>query len=186
MTAFEVVGHGLRGMNDMNAETDNRVRECHEALFEEALTHKIIGAFFHVHNRLGHGFLESVYARALERELRKRGLHVAREVATDVYYESEVVGVFRADMLVESRVVVELKASRKLDPADVAQLLNYLRATELELGLLLHFGPRAAFKRLIATNGYLRTNLQRPSAFSVSSAATRPTDDAVAVTRFTP
>jgi GxxExxY protein len=156
------------------------VRECHEGLLEEALTRKIIGAFFHVHTTLGHGFLESVYARALALELSARGLHVAREVTANVYYKGEVVGTFRADMLVESRVVLELKGSRKLDPGDVAQLLNYLRATDLELGLLLHFGPRASFKRLIASNGFVHSTLHpRSSAASASSAA--PPNNAVAV-----
>jgi GxxExxY protein len=154
------------------------VRECHETLLEEALTRKIIGAFYHVHSTLGYGFLESVYRTALELELVGRGLHVAREVVADVYYKDKMVGVFRADILVESRVVLELKTSRKLDPGDVAQLLNYLRATDLELGLLLHFGPRASFKRLIASNDFVRPfDAQRPSASS--TAATFP-DNAVA------
>lgn len=166
-------------MARVNAEkAAQQVRECHEALFEEALTHKIIGAFFEVYRTLGHGFLESVYARALELELAARNLHVAREVATEVRFKGEFVGVFRADMLVESLVVLELKAGRKSDPADVAQLLNYLRATDLELGLLLHFGPRPSFKRLIATNGYSRWSFQRSSVMSASSVA-QPLDNAV-------
>jgi GxxExxY protein len=171
-------------MTRRNADQPSRrVRECHETLLEEALTRKIIGAFFHVHSTLGHGFLESVYAKALERELVGRGLHVAREVAADVYYKGEVVGVFCADMLVESRVVLELKGSRKLDPGDIAQLLNYLRATDLELGLLLHFGPRASFKRLIASNGLFPSVVDpRDSAPSVSSAAAQLPKNAVAVT----
>ena len=157
------------------------VLECHEALFEEALTHKIIGAFFEVYRCLGHGFLESVYAKALELELRARGLHVGREVVTDVKFKGDVVGVFRADLLVESRVVLELKAGRKYDSADVAQLLNYLRSTELELGLLLSFGTRPAFKRVIATNGYNQWVFQRSSVISAPSAAPPLTDDALAV-----
>jgi GxxExxY protein len=171
-------------MTRMNADpSSRRVRECHETLLEEALTRKIIGAFFHVHSTLGHGFLESVYARALELELVGRGLHVAREVAADVYYKGEVVGVFRADMLVESRVVLELKGSRKLDPSDIAQLLNYLRATDLELGLLLHFGPRASFKRLIASNGFVHSGVDpRASAPSAPSAAAQLTENAFALT----
>jgi len=160
----------------------SQVRECHEALFEEALTHKIIGAFFEVYRTLGHGFLESVYAKALELELVARGLHVAREVLTDVKFKGQVIGVFRADMLVESRVVLELKAGRKHDGADVAQLLNYLRSTDLELGLLLHFGPRPSFKRLIATNGYNRWSFQRSSVAPAQSAAPS-TDNAVATPR---
>lgn len=173
-------------MTRMNADRPSRrVRECHETLFEEALTRKIIGGFFHVHTTLGHGFLESVYAKALELELVARGLHVAREVAADVYYKGDVVGVFRADMLIESRVVLELKASRKLEPSDIAQLLNYLRATELELGLLLHFGPRASFKRLIASNGFFHTGVDpRSSVLSAASAAEQLPENALVLTPF--
>lgn len=169
---------------DADEPSRTQVRECHETLLEEALTRRIIGAFFHVHSTLGHGFLDSVYKRALELELLNRGLHVARGVAADVYYKDEMVGVFRADMLVESRVVLEVKASRKLDPGDVSQLLNYLRATDLELGLLLHFGPRASFKQLIASNDFVRPfGPPRPSA---SSAGTSFPDHAVAVTPLRP
>jgi GxxExxY protein len=169
-------------MTQTDADRSSRhVRECHEALFEEALTHKIIGAFYEVYRTLGHGFLESVYATALELELVARGLHVAREVVTDVFFKGQLVGVFRADMLVESRVVLELKAGRKCDSGDTAQLLNYLRATDLELGLLLHFGPRPAFKRLIASNWSPRSLLRRSSASSASSAAAPVTDNAVAL-----
>jgi GxxExxY protein len=171
-------------MTRMNADTKSqpRVRECHETLFEEALTGKIIGAFYHVHFALGYGFLESVYKKALHRELLKRGLRCEREVVVDVYYEGEVVGVFRPDIIVESRVVLEVKASRKLDPTDASQLLNYLRATDLELGLLLHFGPRASVKRLIETKTLQRqTGTPRPSAPSVSSVAAPFPGNAVAL-----
>lgn len=159
-------------MTRTNAEnpTRPRVRECYETLFEEALTGKIIGAFYHVHFALGHGFLESVYEKALHHELLKRGLKSEREVAVDVYYDGKVVGVFRPDIIVESRVVLEVKASRKLDSADASQLLNHLRATKLELGLLLHFGPRASVKRLIETRAPKEQSL-RSSASSVSSPA---------------
>jgi GxxExxY protein len=169
-------------MTPMNADEPPKlhVRECYESLLEEALTRKIIGAFFHVHTALGYGFLEPVYKKALELELVSRGVHVAREVVADVYYKNEMVGVFRADIIVESRVVLEVKTSRKLDPGDVAQLLNYLRATDLELGLLLHFGQRASFKRLIASNDFVRPlsdpRSSAPSALSVAPLA----DNAVA------
>src|SRR5918999_3132505 len=133
------------------ARTPRRVRECYETLFEEALTRRVIGAFYDVYNSLGYGFLESVYANALAFEIVSRGLHVVREARADVRYKGEVVGMFRADLLVESRVVVELKASAKLDPAHASQLLNYLRATDLEVGLLLHFGPRPGIKRFVAS-----------------------------------
>jgi GxxExxY protein len=162
-----------------------RVRECYETLFEEALTRRIIGAFYDVYNALGYGFLESVYKTALEREIADRGLRVVREAGAEVRYKGTVVGVFRADLLVESRVVVELKACRKLEPAHPAQVMNYLRATDLEVGLLLHFGPRPAFQRFIATNDHPGARkLRHPSVASVSSAL--HTDDAVALTPLGP
>jgi GxxExxY protein len=119
---------------------------------EREITRAIIGAFFRVYNELGFGFLESVYRRALAHELRKIGLAVEVEVAIDVWYDGIVVGHFRADLLVERRVIVETKASVALVDADRKQVLNYLRATDVEIGLLLHFGPRAAVKRVIYPN----------------------------------
>ena len=163
-----------------------RVRECHEALFEDAVTHRIIGAFYEVYRNLGYGFVESIYARALEIELTARNLHVARQVATEVRFKGQIVGVFRADMLVESRVVLELKASRRCDGSDIAELSNYLRASDLELGLLLHFGPRASFKRLIASTAYARRARPRSSARSAPTAAALFPDNAVALTPLTP
>ena len=121
-------------------------------LLEEQLTREIIGAYYEVYNVLGYGFLESVYAKALEQELRARGLRVERETWVNVYYKGECVGVFRADMLVEGRVVVENKATATLSSNDRDQLRNYLRGSVLEVGLLLHFGPRPAFQRVIAEN----------------------------------
>jgi GxxExxY protein len=148
-----------------------RVRECYETLFEEALTRRIIGAFYDVYNALGYGFLESVYKTALERELAERGLRVVREAGAEVRYKGVVVGVFRADLLVESRVVIELKACRRLERAHPAQLLNYLRATDLEVGLLLHFGPRPGFQRFIATKTHPGARkLRHPSVSSAASA----------------
>ena len=121
-------------------------------LLEEHLTRRIIGGFYEVYNILGYGFAESVYAKALELELKARGLRVEREVWLDVYYKGERVGTFRADMLVESRVVVENKAKVAVSHADRDQLRNYLRGSVLEVGLLLHFGPRPAIQRVVAEN----------------------------------
>lgn len=128
------------------------IRECHDGLFERALSNRVIGAFYDVYNALGYGFLESVYRNAMARELTKRGFHVATEVQAEVRYDGEVVGQFRTDILVESRVVLELKAAQKLSQADEMQVLNFLRATDLELGMLLHFGPKPAFRRFVSTN----------------------------------
>jgi GxxExxY protein len=125
-------------------------------LAEAELTERIIGAFYRVYNRLGYGFLEAVYSRALAFELTRAGLHVQREVMVDVFDEGLKVGAYRADILVESRVVVENKATSTLVQADRDQLLNYLRCSCLEVGLLFHFGPRPAFKRVVAENSRSR------------------------------
>jgi GxxExxY protein len=162
-----------------------RVKECYESLFEEALTRRIIGAFYDVYNALGYGFLESVYRTALEREIVERGLHVVREAGAEVRYKGAVVGVFRADLLVESRVVVELKSCRRLEPAHPAQLMNYLRATDLEVGLLLHFGPRPAFQRFIATNDHPGARKLRHASVSSASSALQ-SSNAFAVTPSSP
>lgn len=118
------------------------------ALIDAALTHGTIGAFYEVYNNLRHGFFESVYAEALSRELVSRGMRVEREVPLHVRYKGEVVGVFRADMVVESRLLLELKSTPSILPVDRTQVLNYLRATDLEVGLLLCFGRRATFQRV--------------------------------------
>jgi GxxExxY protein len=115
-------------------------------MVDDVTTRRVIGAFYEVYNTLGYGFLEAVYARALECELRARGLAVTREVLIDVHYKGALVGVFRADMLVEQRLVVELKATPALVRADTAQLMNYLRGGGLGEGLLLHFGPEPGFR----------------------------------------
>jgi GxxExxY protein len=186
MTAFRGVKADISPMTQERADRSvHRVTECHETLFEGALTRRIIGAFYDVYNALGYGFLESVYKTALEREIADRGLHVVREAAAEVRFKGGIVGTFKADLLVESRVVVELTACRKLDSAHPAQVMNYLRATDLEVGLLLHFGPRPAFQRFVSTNCYPGARkLRHPS---VSSASSRSLiENAVAVTPLRP
>ena len=120
-------------------------------LLEEDLTRSIISAFYDVYNQLGFGFLESVYANALTLELRERGRTVSREVPVRVFYRGSRVGEYRADMVVEHAVLVEIKASRLLDVQARQQTLNYLRGTHLEVGLLLHFGPKPHFERVVST-----------------------------------
>ena len=146
-----------------------RIRECHDGLFESELTHRVIGTFYDVYNTLGYGFLESVYARSMVIELARRGFEVAAQASADVRYRGDVVGTFRADIIVESRLVLELKAAKSLTPADEMQVLNYLRATDLELGLLLHFGPKPAFRRFVST-GSVRGVDPRSSASSAAPA----------------
>ena len=118
-------------------------------LLEGEPTGKIIGAFYECYNTLKFGYLESVYRRALAVELRLRGIAFQMEARVEVIYKAVAVGNFRVDLLVENRVVVETKASSILGPTDKQQLLNYLRATNLRVGLLLHFGPEAEFHRVV-------------------------------------
>jgi GxxExxY protein len=123
-----------------------------KGLIEEPLTQSVIGAFYEVYNTLGFGFLEHLYVMALERELRKRGHTVNREVSVPVSYKGEHLGTQRIDMIVDAKVVVELKSTLQLSPIAERQLYNYLRATNLEVGLLFHFGPQPRFFRQIKKN----------------------------------
>lgn len=115
------------------------------------ITGEIISAFYAVYNELGYGFIESVYIRALAIELFQRRMNVAREVPVTVYYKGVTVGTYRADLLVADTVVVEAKAGEQTSDYDRIQLLNFLRASGKEVGLLLHFGPKAILKRVIHT-----------------------------------
>ena len=121
-------------------------------LLEERLTHSVIGAFYDVYNALGFGFLEHLYATALERELAARGHRVVRERRVRVFYKEAEIGVQRLDMVVDERLVLEIKSRAELHPDAWRQLHNYLRATRLELGLLLSFGRRPRFSRVICLN----------------------------------
>ena len=120
-------------------------------LLHARLTERIIGAFLFVYSRLGTGFLESVYRRALARELRKRGLETQEEHAISVHYDDAPVGYFRADLFVAGVVVVEIKAAESIARGHVAQLMNYLRASDVELDLLLDFGPSPMIRRVVFT-----------------------------------
>jgi GxxExxY protein len=121
-------------------------------LVEEQLTRSVIGAFFEVYNTLGFGFLEHIYVMALERELLGRGHRVAREVSIHVTYKEHVIGVQRIDMIVDEKLIVETKSTSELPVAARRQVFNYLRATRLEVGLLLHFGLEPRFHRLFSSN----------------------------------
>jgi GxxExxY protein len=121
-------------------------------LLEEQLTHDVIGAFFTVHRALGYGYREYIYALALERELVARGHRVAREVAVMVYYRGEPLARQTLDMLVDNKLIVEIKAAEHLHPAATVQLFSYLCTTKLEVGLLLHFGRDGRFYRVICEN----------------------------------
>ncbi len=120
-------------------------------MLHQEITSKIISAFYTVYNALGYGFLEKVYENAMIIELEKLGLIVRQQVPIQVYYEDKVVGEYFADLLVDDKVIVELKAAKEIVGAHEAQLVNYLKATNIEVGLLLNFGTEAKFKRKIFT-----------------------------------
>jgi GxxExxY protein len=113
------------------------------------LTERIIGAFYAVYNTLGWGFLEKVYQNALKLEMEKRGLRCEPQAKIAVYYDGQQVGEYYADFLVEDAVIIELKAVEQLAPEHEAQLVNYLKATAIEVGLLVNFGPKPQFKRRV-------------------------------------
>ena len=116
------------------------------------LTKKIIGVFCDVYNELGYGFLESVYEESLVISLDEAGLRLERQLAIPVWFRGHQVGQFRGDILVEGKVLLELKSTLTLEAAHEAQLLHYLKSTEIEIGLLLNFGSRPQFRRLLFDN----------------------------------
>lgn len=121
-------------------------------MMEEQLSSVVLRGFFSVYRERGHGFLEGVYSNSLAVELQHLGLKVQREVPVTVRHRGVDVGTYRIDLLVENRVLVEVKAQVNFGEADQRQLLNYLKATPYELGFLFNFGPRPAFLRRILTN----------------------------------
>ena len=123
-----------------------------DQLLERQTTAGIIGAFYEVYNRLGFGFLEHVYSLALERELVERGHTVAREVIVTIYYKGKPLTRQRLDMVVDHKVVIENKSTSVLPSSTRTQILNYLKASTLEVGLILHFGPTAKFHRVVQTH----------------------------------
>jgi GxxExxY protein len=121
-------------------------------LLHEELSEKILGCYFTVYNKLGYGFLEKVYENAMMIELCDAGLTATAQKSIEVYYEDQLVGNYFADIIVEDKVIVELKAAAALLEEHEAQLLNYLRATKMEVGLLLNFGVKPEFRRKVFTN----------------------------------
>ena len=116
------------------------------------VTESVLKAFYKVYNFLGYGFLEKVYENAMRIELTKMGLKVLQQKKIKVYYEANLVGEYFADLLVNESVIVELKAAENICEEHEAQLLNYLKATEIEVGLLLNFGKEPKFRRKFFTN----------------------------------
>lgn len=128
-------------------------------LLHSDITGKIIKAFYTVYNTLGFGFLEKVYENALAIELRNTNLRVSQQQPVKVYYDGQLVGIYYADLIIENCVIVELKAAETLCEAHEAQLLNYLKATEIEVGMLLNFGMKPEYKRKIFTNNRKRLTI---------------------------
>ncbi|MDY0285421.1 MAG: GxxExxY protein [Kiritimatiellia bacterium] len=116
------------------------------------LSSEIINRFFIVYNRLGYGFLEKVYERSLKIELEKAGFFVESQKPINVFYENQIVGEYFADLLVKNKVILELKATETICEKHENQLINYLKATEIELGLLLNFGKKPEIKRKAFSN----------------------------------
>jgi len=136
----------------------------HKPLRHGHITEAIIGGFYEVYNELGHGFLESVYREALACELASKGLRAEREKAIKVQFRNQIVGVFRTDLVVEDAVIIELKCARTIDRMHEAQLLNYLKATDYEVGLLLNFGYRPQFRRMFLSSPEKQRRGQAASA----------------------
>ena len=111
------------------------------------ITEEIIRVFYKVYNTLGYDFLEKVYENAMMIEFRKRNIKAVSQAPIKVLYESDIVGEYFSDILVDEKVIVEIKASKNLIPDNEAQLLNYLKATDIEVGLLLNFGPKPEVRR---------------------------------------
>ncbi len=118
------------------------------------ITDKIIKAYFSVYNKLGYGFLEKVYEKSMLIELTKIGLKCENQFPINVYYDNKEVGKYYADIIVEDVEILELKAEKNLCPEHEAQLLNYLKATDIEVGMLLNFGEKPQFKRKVFSNKY--------------------------------
>ena len=144
-------------------------------LEHEEKSRSIVGGFFEVYNVLGYGFLEYIYRGALQVELRQRGHVVQREVPVPIAYKGFEIAIHRMDMVIDSAIVIEVKATPVLHPSARRQLLNYLKATNIEVGLLLHFGPEAKFYRQVLTRRRRRISTRaaadpRESARSAKSA----------------
>ena len=132
-------------------------------MIDEELTGRIIQIFYRVYNALGYGFIEGIYHNALILELVYNGISVETEKPIAVYYGKKVVGTFSADLVVENKIILELKAKESLNAASEAQLVNYLRATDIELGFLLNFGKKPEFRRKYFSNEKKRRTTEFPS-----------------------
>jgi GxxExxY protein len=145
----------------MNSD-DRKVQGKHDDL-----TKTIIGVFYDVYNELGSGLLESIYRESMRLALMQMGLDARTEVAIPVSFRGELVGVFRADLVVNDAVLIELKACEALAREHESQTLNYLKATKIEVALLMNFGPTPRFKRLVMDNEFKKSVTQSVTSVSI-------------------
>ncbi len=155
----------------MNAPRENNLPqiEADGPRYKHAeTTEKVIGVFYEVYNELGFGFLESLYEEAMSVVLKAKGIEFQRQVRVPVWFRGQRIGFYDADLVVGGVVLVELKACKVLDPSHEAQLLHYLRSTDIEIGLLLNFGPKPQVRRLAFDNSRKGISVhQRKSAASL-------------------
>jgi len=134
------------------ARDGGQVNTDYEDIKYKALTEKIIKIFYKIYNTLGYGFLEKVYENAMMIEFKREDIPAYSQYAIKVFYEDEIIGEYFADILVDDKIIVEIKATRNIALEHEAQLLNYLKATDKEVGLLLNFGPKPEIKRKVFDN----------------------------------
>ena len=138
----------------MSEETPNQpqITADERRYKHQELTEVIIGVFYEVYNELGFGFLEKIYEEAMARVLKSKGFEVQQQAAVPVWFRGEKIGSYEADLIVGGKGLIELKACKNLDSSHEAQLLHYLRSTEIEVGLLFNFGPRPQVRRFAFDN----------------------------------
>lgn len=130
-------------------------------LLHKKITDDILKVYYDIYNHLGYGFLEKVYQNAMYFELKAKGYKVEAQKQIRVYFKNQLIGEYYADLLIEDVIIIELKATECLMNVHVAQLMNYLKATKIEVGLLLNFGEDPEFKRIIYTNDR-KQNIKNP------------------------
>src|SRR5258706_1802366 len=140
-------------------KADNTELRGEFCLLHRDISGAILGGFYAVHSELGFGFLEAVYANALTVLLRQAGLRVDRQAPFEIVFHGQSVGYYRADLIVQSCIIVEIKTGRSIIPQHTHQLLNYLRASRLQLGLILSFGEKAEFRRVVCTGNAPRNSV---------------------------
>ncbi|MEI6555618.1 MAG: GxxExxY protein [Paludibacter sp.] len=127
-------------------------------LLHKEISEKVIKCYYKVYNTLGYGFLEKVYENALSYELQKLGLKVKCQHPIEVFYENMIVGTYYADIVVDEKIIIELKAVSNLSIEHEYQLINYLKATHIELGFMMNFGKQSEYKRKVLMNKYKKLN----------------------------